>query len=557
MKRCIIYCRVSTEEQAKGQYSSLEAQEDICKHLIATRKGEKEEQKWTHIDTIKDPGYSGKDLDRPGIKELLSRARTNEVDIIIVYKLDRLTRSIINFYNLYEVFEKHHVSIASATEPIDSTNPTGRLVINIILSFAQHEREMIVERTVDKMKANAEKGRWNGGMIPFGYDIDHINSILIPNENEAKITKEIYEIYLKHQNLSTVCRIINNKGYRTKLRSIQDKKGEKKRYGGKRFQEDTILRILTNPVYIGDVRYKNQTFKGLHQPIITASIFKKVQEILKKRSKRREFKKDEHVHLLKGLIKCQDCGSIMSPYPSGKKDEQGRHHLYYTCTSVIKDGKESSCRVRSLPARKFENTIKEFLKLLVQDRETLVESVDVANTDANRSLKPLLKKQDELLNRRKPLTNQVNNFVKAIGESGLVSPELKEAYNRCLHEREELDREMEEVKVEIASKERTALNLNVIRENLLSMDKIVDVLPLQDQKELMQLLIKGIKVYPFDPAKERTSDTSGVFVTGLSVSKIRTKFCKVEVQIYEVPGFTMSCVNELTKFGFQEKWLPA
>lgn len=164
--KCFVYARVSTDEQASGQYSSVESQIDICKHYIEIQK----EKGWQFISAYTDPGFSGKDLDRPGIQQVISDIKRGKIDVIIVYKIERLVRSIKDFYMLWDLFEAHNVTFVSATQQFDSSNAMGKLMLNVLLSFAQFERENTAEKTRDKMKQRARLGKWHGGLYPFGFD---------------------------------------------------------------------------------------------------------------------------------------------------------------------------------------------------------------------------------------------------------------------------------------------------------------------------------------------------------------------------------------------------
>ena len=285
---CVIYTRVSTDNQAEKEYNSCEAQEEKIKAYIKSQEGLK------LYKVYSDPGFSGASLERPALKEMLNDIIDGKIDCVLTYKIDRLTRSPKDFYTLIELFDKHGVAFISVTENFDTSSPSGRLLRNIMLTFAQFEREMTAERTRDKMKAGAEKGMWNGGIVPYGYK--NVDKKLVINDKEAECIKEIFRIFIKTQSLAETRRRINQK-YQTRA--------------GKKFSKGSIDNILRNPIYYGKISYKGNLYDGIHKPIISEAIFLKAQSIRKVRVK--QDTKINHTYLLSGLLRCAECGSIMTP----------------------------------------------------------------------------------------------------------------------------------------------------------------------------------------------------------------------------------------------------
>lgn len=238
---CAIYTRVSTDNQAEKEYNSCEAQEEKIKAYIKSQ----EELKLYKV--YSDPGFSGASLERPALKEMLNDIIARKIDCVLTYKIDRLTRSPKDFYTLIELFDKYGVAFISVTENFDTSSPSGRLLRNIMLTFAQFEREMTAERT-SKMKARAEKGMWNGGIIPYGYK--NIDKKLVINEKEAECVREIFKIFIETQSLAETRRQINQE-YRTRA--------------GKKFSKGSIDNILRNPIYYGKISYKGNLYDGIHK----------------------------------------------------------------------------------------------------------------------------------------------------------------------------------------------------------------------------------------------------------------------------------------------------
>ena len=314
MVKCFIYARVSTDEQAAGQYSSIDSQIDICKHYIEIQK----EKDWKFIHAYTDPGFSGKDLERPGIQNLISDIKTGKVDVAIVYKIERLVRSIKDFYSLWDLFEAHNVTFVSATQQFDTSNAMGKLMLNILLSFAQFERENTSEKTRDKMKQRARLGKWHGGWLPFGYDYNKETKKLFINKIESQAIKKVFNLFIDGRKPSEIANLLNSKGIRTKTRTITTKDGNTKNIGENRINEDFIKKIIAHPIYKGYVKFDDEEFKGEHQAILSINMWDRANKLLKPVNPRKiEYSKDTHIHLLKGLAKCGECDTLLTPYPAG------------------------------------------------------------------------------------------------------------------------------------------------------------------------------------------------------------------------------------------------
>jgi site-specific DNA recombinase len=541
--RCAIYTRVSTEEQARKsekEANPLHSQIETCRHFIALKK----EENWAEVKIYEDPGHSGKDLKRPALQELLQDIELGLIDAVVFYKYDRLSRTPKDFYHLVEVFNKHSISFASPTQPLDTSTSAGKLMLNMLLSFAQFEREIISERTLSTLEQRAIKGEWRGGWIPFGYDYDFDNQMLIVNRKEAEGVKLIFKRFIEGKRLCEIKEEINAKGLRNKTRVIKTKKGIEKTIGGGKLDEDDVSRILKNPIYAGIIKYKEKNYKGKHKAIIPLTTFKEAEKIRNKKKTKEEIspllvRKDEHIHLLKGILRCGDCGFMMTPYPAGKKDKNGKPYLYYSCLTVSKDAGESECKVRSLPAREFENTIKKAISDISKNKKLLDTCIKSANRDASTGLAPLLKKQKQHQKQINELSRQIKNLVEGM-KRGIISRDVQQEHSKLVEERDKLQLTKDKIDVEVEMKQNRLLNLDIIQRGLQNFDRVIDILPLEDQKELMQLLIKEITVYPFDPSKDKLSEchSLGVFKT-----KIRTKWFKVKMKLYAIPEISMGCNN--------------
>jgi site-specific DNA recombinase len=245
--RCAIYTRKSTDEGLDQEFNSLDAQRESAESFIKSQQHEG----WVcHPDAYNDGGFTGGNMERPALKRLISDIERGEIDCVVVYKVDRLSRSLLDFSRIMELFDRHGVSFVSVTQQFNTTSSMGRLTLNILLSFAQFEREIISERTRDKISAARKKGKWTGGMPVLGYDVDSRAGRLIINPEEAERVRAIFDLYLEHERLLTVVQELNRREWRTK--HWITKKGHER--GGKPFTKNGLFRLLTNVVYTGKVR---------------------------------------------------------------------------------------------------------------------------------------------------------------------------------------------------------------------------------------------------------------------------------------------------------------
>lgn len=289
--RCAIYTRKSTEEGLDKEFNSLEAQREACESYIKSQMHEG----WKLIPTVYDDGgYTGGNMDRPALQALMADIKAGKVDVIVVYKVDRLSRSLNDFAQMVNVFDAHQVSFVSITQQFNTTTSMGRLTLNILLSFAQFEREVIGERVRDKVAASKQKGMWMGGHPPLGYDIEHRK--LVVNPQEALLVNEIFERYLEMESAYKLAEFLNARGDRNK-RWVNRHGVES---GGQPFLYQALYKILNNQLYIGRITHKDKSYEGQHQPIISVELWDRVQNALKAGQVQRERRYAKHGALLMG-----------------------------------------------------------------------------------------------------------------------------------------------------------------------------------------------------------------------------------------------------------------
>ena len=266
--RCAIYTRKSSEEGLDMEFNSLDAQREACAAYTASQKAEG----WVALrDTYDDGGFSGGTLERPALKRLLADIEAGLIDVVVVYKIDRLSRSLMDFARLVEVFDRNNVTFVSVTQSFNTTTSMGRLTLNILLSFAQFEREVIGERIRDKVAASRKRGMWMGGVVPIGYDVE--DRKLVVNQTEAALVRRIFERFIL---LGSVTLLV---------RELQAERRLTKR--GRPFDKGIVYKLINNRVYVGDAVHKGTAYPGEHAPIIERGMFDKVQAILSSNSRAR------------------------------------------------------------------------------------------------------------------------------------------------------------------------------------------------------------------------------------------------------------------------------
>jgi site-specific DNA recombinase len=355
--RCAIYTRKSTEEGLDQEFSSLDAQRESALAYIKSQAS----QGWTclkiHYD---DGGFTGGNMERPALQRLLADIQAGKIDCVVVYKVDRLSRSLLDFARMMETFERHHMAFVSVTQQFNTAHSMGRLVLNVLLSFAQFEREIISERTRDKIAAARRKGKWSGGMPLLGYDVDPRDSKLVVNAEEAPRVQAIFELYLEGGGLIATVQELDKRGWRNKR--WQTRKGHL--HGGLPFTKGSLHHLLTNVVYRGKVKYKKEVHTGEHEAIVEAKIWQQVQEKLSRQRRSRE--RLSSGALLKGLLHCRPCGTAMTPTYASKNG--GRRYGYYVCTNALQRGR-TGCPSRLLPGAAIEQWVLQRLQEVAREAD--------------------------------------------------------------------------------------------------------------------------------------------------------------------------------------------
>jgi site-specific DNA recombinase len=347
--RCAIYCRKSSEEGLSQEFNSLDAQYEACLSYIQSQR----QEGWIAVDDrYDDGGFSGGTLARPALQRLLRDLEARRVDLVVTYKLDRLSRSLSDFVKLIDLFDKHDVTFVSITQQFNTTTSMGRLTLNILLSFAQFERELASERIRDKFVASRRRGLWMGGHLPLGFDLQ--DRKLVVNDAEAKLVRHIFQRFLQVGSATKLVQELNSAGHRTKR--------------GKPFDKGVLYKLLRNRTYVGEVEHKGTSYPGEHDAIVDRDTWGKVHAILVENAHRRASRtRAATPALLKGLIFGHD-GHAMAPSHTRRR---GRLYRFYRTTTALKLGHDA-CPIRSVPAGDVEAAVIGQMRALLRAPEMVV-----------------------------------------------------------------------------------------------------------------------------------------------------------------------------------------
>ncbi len=384
--RVAVYTRKSTAIGLDQEFNSLDAQRVACEQYVKHRA----QDGWRIVDErYDDGGFSGANVERPAFQRLLKDVDDRKIDVIVVYKVDRLSRSLLDFAQLMDRFNRQNVAFVSVTQNFSTADAMGRLTLNMLMSFAEFEREMIAERTRDKIAAARRRGKWTGGKVPLGYEV--VDRKLQVNTLESLLVQDIFELYEFHHSALLVTGILNGQGRTTKRYKTKDGKV----LGGNEWTKDAVLRVLKNCVYAGYMPYGDEKFEGEHEPIIERQRFHKVERMLARcegNGKRYPTNPD---YLLRGILRCGRCNSIMTPASTRKGDKVYR---YYRCGNRDKNGKDA-CPVRQIPAIAIENFVAERIRQFSMDK-ALAKQIGEKLDDKIKKLETRLEKERKELPER-------------------------------------------------------------------------------------------------------------------------------------------------------------
>ena len=361
--RCAIYTRKSTDEGLEQAFNSLDAQREACAAFILSQKHEG----WTVLPSLfDDGGYSGGTMERPALQRLLADIEAGQIDVIVVYKVDRLTRALSDFAKLVEVFDRRGVSFVSITQQFNTTTSMGRLTLNILLSFAQFERELIGERVRDKIAASKKKGMWMGGTVPLGYDVK--DRKLVINDSDARTVVDIFRRYLRLKSVPALGEELCAVGIRSKRRIRPD--GAE--YGHQRFSQGALYLMLQNRTYRGEATHKGNAYPGEHSAIVDKQLWDAVQAVLAENRVARETgARTKHPSLLTGIL-FDEAGERLTPTWSVKR---GTRYRYYASTSLVTGAAKNQSTRRRIPAGNLDMVVTDRLRTFLANRGEVLDAI--------------------------------------------------------------------------------------------------------------------------------------------------------------------------------------
>lgn len=479
--RCAIYTRKSTEEGLQQDFNTLDAQRESAEAYITAHKHEG----WVSLaDRYDDGGYTGGNLDRPAFKRLISDVEAGRIDAIVVYKIDRLSRSLLDFARVMELLERHNVALIAITQSLDTKTSMGRLTLNVLLSFAQFEREIISERTRDKIAAARRKGKFAGGKPLLGYDILVApgGSKLVVNKAEARRVREIFELFIELGSLIPTVRELNRRGWHNKTWTSRSGK----KMGGRPFDKPTLYRLLCSVVYLGKVTHGDHVYAGEHEAIVNQQLFDRVQSLMR-RNKHVGGKhvRNKHNTLLRGLVRCAHCGCGMSHHFTTKNGTT--RYRYYVCNNAQKRG-WSSCPSASVPAAAIEAFVVDQLREVGLNSEVFRQVVQAAQEQITDAIDELMAKRAEAEGRVRMLYAEIAEVAPKAGVNGPATDRLATLQDDLRDAEQEVTR----IGGQIINLERRLVNDEQITKAIEQFDPMWDSLSPTERASVVQMLIEQV-----------------------------------------------------------------
>ena len=475
MVRCAIYTRKSTEEGLEQEFNSLDAQRESAEAYIKSQQHEG----WICLpDRYDDGGFTGGNMERPSLKRLMADIEAGRVDCVVVYKVDRLSRSLLDFAQLMGKFDKHQIAFVSVTQQFNTTNSMGRLMLNVLLSFAQFERELISERTRDKIAATRRKGKWCGGLPPLGYDV--VANKLLVNPIEAEQVRSIFDLYLQHEGLIAVVQDLDARGWKTKKWTT--KKGTSK--GGRPYDKNSLYGILRNIMYLGKLKYKSEVHEGEHEQIVSRDVWTRAQGILQRNGiNGGSLVRNKFGAILKGILFCKACQCSMSPSHSTKKNKRYR---YYTCLNATKRGWHH-CSGQSLPAHDIETFVIDQIRCIGRDPEVIGETIRQARLQTTQRM-DLLTEEQNRLEKEQAKYERSTQLVISSDHATKDTHKLAELQSRL----QPIEQRLTTIRNELQTLERELIDENDVGRALAEFDTLWQSLKVAEQTRLIRLLIERV-----------------------------------------------------------------
>ena len=476
--RCAIYTRKSTDEGLDQEFNSLDAQREAGEAYIASQRGEG----WECLpDRYDDGGFTGGNMERPALKRLVADIEARNIDCVVVYKVDRLSRSLLDFARMMELFDRNGISFVSVTQQFNTTSSMGRLTLNILLSFAQFEREIISERTRDKIAATRRRGKWSGGTPVLGYDVAPGGGKIVVNEDEAGRVRGIFELYLDRHSLVETVKALDERGWRAKRWTTNA--GRER--GGRPFNKNSLFKLLTNVIYLGKITLGKETFEGEHAAIVDAEVFQRVQALLRRNGTSGGIQvRNRFGALLKGLVYCVPCGCAMSHSITKKGN---RRYRYYVCQKAQKRGWHT-CPSKSIPAPEIERFVVDQVRCIGRDATLVAETLREVRQQGQKRIKELQAERIVLERELGRHNADLRKLVGALGANGTVTDRMADLQERIRTAEERAT----QVREELIALGRELLDEKEVAKALALFDPVWDMLSPREQVRVVRLLVQRV-----------------------------------------------------------------
>jgi len=466
------------------EFNTLDAQREACERYVDGRAPDG----WKLVpERYADGGCTGANLDRPAFQRLLADIEAGKIDVVVVYKVDRLSRSLLDFAQVMARFNEAGAAFVSVTQNFSTADAMGRLTLNMLMSFAEFEREMIAERTRDKIAAARRKGKWTGGPVPLGYDV--VDKHLVINELEAVVARELFDLYEQQRSALATARMLNERGRTTKRHRAKNGNTRK----AKRWTKDAVLRVLRNGVYAGYMPYGDELFEGEHTGIIERERWHRVVELLNGNACG---KKQQHgrnpAYLLRGLIRCGFCGEAMTPASTRKKN--GKEYRYYRCTTRDKQGRKA-CKASPLPADAIEEFIIDRLREATADGKLArdVRNSLLGRVEERREL--IVVERSRLPEKIASLSTEGTRLVETLGQArGTAHRLLQERVEEIGEQLATYERRLAEVERALLALDQTEIEVRWVAESIAHFDTVWEAMNLENQGRLVRAIVERVEV---------------------------------------------------------------
>ena len=474
MKRCAIYTRKSTAVGSDVSLSSLDAQRDVCAAYIATKHAEG----WRALpDRYDDGGYTGANLERPAFRRLMADIAAGKIDVVVVYKVDRLSRSLLDFAQVIRLFEQSNVAFVSVTQSFSTADAIGRLVLNLLMSFAEFEREMIAERTRDKIAVSRRRGKWTGGAVPFGYQV--VERKLVADAETVPLVRRIFETYLPRRSVLAAVRMLNQLAPRT------TRKGAPRPW-----TRNDVTRILANPIYAGWIRAGDSLAEGEHEGIIDRDTFARANPRSFPAARTAPAVSD---FLLRGLARCGACGAALTIATTRKAHARFR---YYRCLTRDRRGKDA-CVVQPVRADDLEALVVEQIRGAVQTGTLAPAVLEAARVQLDERRAALTAERAHVAADGAGHTQRAEDHARSL--EGVAASErgpIEERLTQALADAAATERRLLELDIEQREIDDVVLDQSWVAEVLHHFDPVWQALTIAERARMVALLVERVVVHP-------------------------------------------------------------